>query len=138
MLSDLQMCRLNLFHFTCLHLILKMKWKDAKYKSHWNIFIFCDQWKMMSDLNKSYGKIPDFVSFPLFRFIAVIKLTNIDSESHWNILIFFDKKRYGVRFENVPLGNILFCFIIIVWVHFSHKTEKYRFWKSLKYFNLFW
>ena len=26
----------------------------------------------------------------------------------------------------------------IFWVYFSHKTEKFRFWKSLKHFNNFW
>ena len=29
------------------------------------------------------------------------------------------------------------CFVSIVWVHFSHKTEKCWFWKSLKYFNVY-
>ena len=42
-----------------------------------------------------------------------------------------------VRFEYVPWKDFLFCFISIVWVDFSHKTEKCRFRKSfeiLKYF----
>ena len=65
-----------------------MKLKDANYKSHWNVSVFCDQWKMMSDLNMSHEKVSDFVS--------------------------------------------------IVWLHFSHKTEKFRFWKLLKYFNNLW
>ena len=90
----------------------------------------------MSDLNMSLGKMSDFVSFPLFGFILVIKLRNFNFESHWNTLICFDKK--SVRFEYVPWKNVWFCFISIVWVHFSHKTEKFRFWKSLKYFNIFW
>ena len=92
---------------------------------------------MVTDLNMSHRKMSDFVSFPLFGFTLVIKLRNFDFESHWNTLIFFDKKRYGVRFEYVPWKNVWFCFISIVWVHFSHKTEKFRFWKSLKYFNIF-
>ena len=37
---------------------------------------------MMSDLNMSHGKISDFVSFPLFGFILVIKLTNFDFKGH--------------------------------------------------------
>ena len=52
-----------------------MKWKSANYKSHWNIEVFC--WPMkndVSDLNMSYEKMSDFVSFPLFGFILVIKL----------------------------------------------------------------
>ena len=31
-----------------------------------------------------------------------------------------------------------FCFISIVWVRFSHETEKFRFWNSMKCFNIFW
>ena len=57
--------------------------------------------------------------------------------AYWNIFI-FDKERYGVRFEYVTWKNVWFCFISIAWVHFSHKTEKFWFWKSLKYFNNLW
>ena len=39
----------------------------------------------------------------------------------------------NVRFACVLYKNIWFCFISIIWVHFSHKTEKNWFWKSLKY-----
>ena len=35
--------------------------------------------------------------------------------------------RNNVRFENVRRKNFWFCFNSIVWVHFSHKTEKFRF-----------
>ena len=38
--------------------------------------------KDMSDLNMFQGKMPDFVSFPLFGFTLVIKLRNFDFESH--------------------------------------------------------
>ena len=41
-----------------------------------------------------------------------------------------------VKFVYVQRKNIWFCFIPIVWVHFSHKIEKCWFWKSLKYFNV--
>ena len=37
---------------------------------------------MISDLNMSYGKMPDFVSFPLFGFTVVSKLRNFDFEGH--------------------------------------------------------
>ena len=47
---------------------------------------------MMSDLSMSHEKISDFVSFPLFWFILVIKLRNFEYEINWNTLIFFDKK----------------------------------------------
>ena len=62
-----------------------MKLEDANYKSHWNHLGFCDQWKMMSNLNVLHRDMSDFVSFPLFRY-------------------------------------------------FSHKIDKFWFWKSLKYF----
>ena len=39
----------------------------------------------------------------------------------------FEIMKYDVRFEYVPRKKIQFCFISIVWVHFSHKTEKFRF-----------
>ena len=50
-------------------------------------------------------------------------------KSHWNIVTIF---------EYVPRENIRFCFNFTVLVHFSNKTEKFWFWKSLKYFNIFW
>ena len=70
-------------------LAFAMKLKDANYKISWNILVFCDEWKLMSDLNMSKGKMSDFVSFPLFGFTGVIKPWNFDFESHRNTLIFF-------------------------------------------------
>ena len=167
-------------------LIFAMRLKIANYESYWNVLVFCNQRKIMSDLNiyhdiwniwffsfplfgltlvikprnfdfechwntliyfdkKRYGvriefvpcKISDFVSFPLLGLTLVIKLRNSDFEIHWNTLIYFDKKRYGVRFEYVLWKNVWFCFISIAYVHFFHITDKFRFWKSLKYFNIF-
>ena len=74
-----------------------------------------------------HEKVSDFVSFLLFGFTLVIKLRNFDFEIHQSTLIFFDKKRYDVRFECFPWETTLFCFTSIVWVHFSHKTLKFRF-----------
>ena len=68
-----------------------MKLKSA---SHWNIFVFCHQWKFMSDLQMSHEKMSDFASFLLFGLTVVIKLINVNFEIHWNTLIFFCKKRY--------------------------------------------
>ena len=65
----------------------------------------------------SQGKMSDFVSFPLFRFILVMNLRSFDFEGHWNTLIFFDiKKRYGVRFGFVLSNSVWFglSFIVIV------------------------
>ena len=36
----------------------------------------------LNSLNMSHGKTSDFVSFPLFGFILVMKLRNFDFESH--------------------------------------------------------
>ena len=97
------------------------------YKSHWNILVFCDRWKLISDFNMSHGEMSDFVSLQLFEFTLAIKLRNFDFESHWNTLIIFDRKRY-----DVPCKNVSFCFISISGVHFSHKIEKFRFLNSMK------
>ena len=111
-------------------LTFTMRLKSTNYKSHWNVLIFYDQWKITSDLNMSHGKMPDFVWSSLFGFMIVIKLRNFDFRSHWDTLICFYKKR--VRFEYVPWKNVWFCFIYIVWVHFIHKIENFR---CLKYWN---
>ena len=63
-------------------LTFAMKLKRANDKSHWNILVFYDQWKTMSDLNMSHGKMSDFDLFPLLGFTLVIKLGNFDFEGH--------------------------------------------------------
>ena len=81
------------FCFTYLYVLMfAMKLKCANYNSHWNILLFYDQWKILSDFNMSHGKMSDFVSFPLFEFILVINLRNFDFESHWNTVTFFEQK----------------------------------------------
>ena len=35
----------------------------------------------------------DFVSFPLFRFILVMRQRNVHVESHWNTLKILNKKK---------------------------------------------
>ena len=50
----------------------------------------------------------------------------------------FDKIVYVIRFEYVWLKNVWYCFILIDWVHFSHKTEKISFesyWITLMFFD---
>ena len=88
-LNAILLCKLGkmLSHLHISRFNFVMKLKDVNYKSHWNILAFFDQWKMMSGLNMSHGKINlFFVSFPLFRFTSVIKLRNFDFESHYLIL----------------------------------------------------
>ena len=110
------MLRLISFHFTFLYSFLE-----------WN-------WKML------IRKIPEIIY--IFRFIAVMQLIKFDFESIFNKksinkISIFDKERNGVRFEYVLWKNFWFCLIFIVWAQFSHKTDKFWFWKSLKYFNIF-
>ena len=57
---------------------------SADYKIHWNLLVLYDKRKMVSNLNMSYRKMSDFVSFPLFGFTLVIKLRNFDFESNSN------------------------------------------------------
>ena len=74
-------------------LTFAMKLKSDNYKKSLKYFSIFDQRKIMSDLNMSHGTIPDFVSFPLFRFALAIKLRNFEFESHCNTLKRFYKKR---------------------------------------------
>ena len=60
---------------------------------------------MMSDLNISYGKMSDFVSFPLFRVTLVMKLRNLNFKVRENTLIFFDKEN-DVRFDYVLSNSV--------------------------------
>ena len=126
---------LDFISFYLIVLNFAMNLKDAIYKNHWNIF---RPTKMISDLNIYQWKMSDFVSFPLLGFILVIKVRKFDFSSHWSFLIVFNKNRYDIRFEYVPWKNVWFCSNSIVCIRFSHKTEKLQFWKSLKYFDVFW
>ena len=89
--------------------------------------------------NVRFEYIPWKKCLVLFHFhslgsLLVIKLRKFDFEKHWDTSIFFDKKKYNIIFEYAPYKNDWFCYIFTVWVHFNHKTEKFRFWKILKYF----
>ena len=88
-------------------------------------------------MNMSYGKMSDFVSFLLSWFTLVIKLITFDFESQWNALIFLIKNIW----RQIWIWSLRKC-LILFYFHFlgqiRHKTEKFRFWKSLKYFNTFW
>ena len=84
----------------------------------------------------------------LFNFILLYMLL-LTSAYNWMISIikFFETFYYFVtnekwcqiwKCQNVPWNNVRFCFVYIVWVHLRHKHENFRFWKSLKYYNIFW
>ena len=85
---------------------------------------------MVSDVNMSHGKMFDFVSFLLFGFTVVIKLTNFDLISHWNTLIFFDKEVWCQIWICPMEKRLILLFHFHCWVNFHHKAEKLRFWKS--------
>ena len=68
----------------------------------------------------------------MFTFPARLKNANYKSLKYFSIL---RPMKNNVRFEYVPWKNVCFCFIPMVWVHFSHRIKKSRFWKSLKYFK---
>ena len=66
----------------------------------------------------------------LFHFICLficllfaIKLKDANYKSNWNIL---RPMKNHVRFGYVPWRKVCFYFISIAWVHFTHKTEKFR------------
>lgn len=76
-------------------------------------------------------KISDFVSFPMYRFTLVIKLSNFDFGSHWHILMFFHKKISDLIMscELVPdlnfvikLGNTNFRFYRNSLLFFNERT----------------
>ena len=76
----------------------------------------------------------DFASFYLFLLTFAMKSKDVNYKSQWNILSFLEAITNDVRSEYVSWKNVWFCFISIVWVH---KTEKFWFWKSLKYLTFF-
>ena len=48
------------------HLNSVLLCKKFDFESHWNALMIFDKKDMTSDFNVSHGKMPDFVSFPLF------------------------------------------------------------------------
>ena len=110
-----------------------MRLKDANYKSHWNVLVFCDLWKMMSDLNMSLEKMPYFVSFALFGLTLTMKLKNLDFESHWITLIFFLIKKM-MSDLNIVLSNIVwFGLSFLVAAEFGKRLRNMDF----ELFNIF-
>ena len=58
-----------------------MKLRNFDFESHGNTLIFFGKKDMLSDLNISYGKMSDFVSFPLLVFTLVlvqVSILNVD------------------------------------------------------------
>ena len=76
----------------------------------------------------------DFIPFYLFLITFAMKLKNANYESHWNILVFCDQRKVMSDLNLFSGKNVWLCFVPIVSLHFCHKTTKFRFWKSFKYF----
>ena len=72
-------------------------------------------------------------------FVCVHFCNELKSFSHWNILVLCVQWKM-MSDLNISHGKRSdFFFIFIVWVHFSHKTEKFLFSESLKYLiYIFW
>ena len=78
------------FCFICVHFCHEIE--DTYFKIYRNFVIFCDSRAIMLDENISYGKIPDFVLFPLFVLALVIKLRDFGSQVIVTLFNFFDQK----------------------------------------------
>ena len=120
------------FTFISLYLLLltfEMKLKNTNNKSLLNISAFCDQWKMMPNLNMSHEKMSNYVSFSLFGFTVVIKQGKCNFECHWNTLIFFDKKYmasdWNTSHWKMPdfVSLSWFMFTLVIKLHFSHRIS---------------
>ena len=75
MLSDLHISRVILFHFTfCAHFWYKIE--NCQLQKSLKYFNILRPLKNNVRFEYVHGKMSDFVSFPLFGFILVIKLRN--------------------------------------------------------------
>ena len=112
-----------------------IKSKVANNSSHWNILVFCDHWKMVSDLNISHGKMSDFVSFLLLRYTLVIQLRNVKLEFHWNTLI---KKEMATDLD-MHYGKIIdFISLPLCGLNLVIKLRNLGFGSNWRDFNIFW
>ena len=110
-----------------------------------NLVNFINKWILNSVPHRKQEKILSDLHMPRLISIYFIFLWSL-LQWKWempvtkvigNVSILWTKKN-NVRFEYVLRRNVWFCFISIVWVHCSHRTKKFWFWKSLRYFNIFW
>ena len=118
--------KLNQGHFSrtvFIHFLAK-PFQEKSFKSH-----------LYSVLRKNTVRFSvvscDLISFYLLVLTFAMKLENADYKGHWNIFSIWRPMKNYVRFEYVPWKKVWFCFASSVLVQFSHKTEIFRFWKSL-------
>ena len=68
----------------------------------------------------------------LIALTFAMKLKHVNCKGHSNILAFATGEKW------CQISKCLLLFFSTFWVGFSHNTEKFWFWKSLKCFNIFW
>ena len=120
--------KFNEVHFflgTVITHFLDKPYQEIDFKSYLNSILPYKLGKILSDLHMSWMI---FFSLYLTVFTFTMRLKSSNCKSPWNV---------SGLFEYVPRNNVWFCFNSIVLVHFSYKTEKFQYWKSLKYFNIF-
>ena len=79
----------------------------------------------------------DFLSIYLFLLAFAMK-SQILIIKVIEILKYFATNEKWSHIWMCPMDNVWFYFIFIAWVNLSHKTEKFWFWNSLKYFIILW
>ena len=127
---------MNIFPLVQLLLIFEINLinQEINFKNHSNTVILCKLEKTLSNMHMSRLILFHYIFIILFVLNFAMKLKDDNYKSHWNILVFYDQLKM-IWICSMEKCLILFHF---TWVHFSHKTEKFRFWKPLKYFNIFW
>ena len=132
-----------------------IKQRNLDLESFWNSLIFFNKKYMTSDLNMSHGKMPDFVSFSLFGFTLMMMMMNcfcgmVDRRKAFSSSL-SSSRDPNLRHAASRVWTCAEPGFRLSWMKlcssdnhyttapqsFSHKTEKFRFSKSLKYFNIF-
>ena len=128
--------KLNEEHFS-FRIVIIYFWdkpcQEKNFKSHLNSARLCKWRKNIVRL----AHIPfHVVSITCYLFVLTFakKLKDADHKSHRNIY----EQWKMVSDLNMSFQKMSDFFSSIVWVHLCHKAEKFWFWKSLKYFNIFW
>ena len=93
--------------------------QEINFRSHLNSVQLCKQGKILSDLH--------IFSLILFDFTCLCLGFQIEKCQLWNILVFCNQLK---TLSDLNMFHGWFCSISIFWVHFSHKTQKFWFWKS--------
>ena len=107
-------------------------YQEKNLKSHLIVYYFVNKEK--------YCQIGTCTSWFVFNLLTCAyfcyKIEKFHLQKWLKYFSILRPKKMIVRFEYVPWKNV--CLILLhfhcVWVHFFHKMEKFKFWRSLKYF----